>query len=369
LPISGDAPHPGGATLLLAAAAPTVTLARDTTPEPRSWARDIDQALTLPKWLGAFVRDDAHAAAARKLPMIRGLAIPAQASEDRNREPAGDGEPFQDPLDAGHRRVGGGARSGDGPRVRAAPASGPGRDGEPKTDRMAAVGAVDTIDPFARTSDELIDALPRKTAGRRRPRPPPTRVRADLRRGKVTLFLGRADALCRQRAYLPEGVRCLLDLRHVMEQLWKAAWCLCDEKTQKAQAEQWVEDRPRRLLDGEVGGVSGGRRRTLTTRPFRGSRRTTMRAVIGEFDRNRSRMRDDASLAAGDPIGRGVIAGASRHLVKDRLERAGRRGPPDGTQAMRDLRATSLNGAWEAFWASPGEQEDDRLDGKLRPIG
>jgi hypothetical protein len=38
-----------------------------------------------------------------------------------------------------------------------------------------------------------------------------------------------------------------------MGRLWKVAWCLFDEKKQKAQAEQWVEDRLRMLLDGKVG--------------------------------------------------------------------------------------------------------------------
>ena len=59
----------------------------------------------------------------------------------------------------------------------------------------------------------------------------------------------------RQREYLPEDVTCILDLLHVMERLWKVAWCLFEETTQKAEAERWVE----------IGGVlpalarSGGR--------------------------------------------------------------------------------------------------------------
>ena len=256
---------------------------------------------------------------------------------------------------------------------------------------MAAVGAVYTIEPFVRTTDEVIDELQRKKAGKRRPRPQHKRVRADLLLGKVTLFLWLADELCRrnpegtkpvvflsdgeralhdrQREYLPEGVTCILDLLHVMERLWKVAWCLFEEKTQKAQAERWVEDRLRMLLDGKVGLVIGGLRQTLTKRKLRGSRRKTVREVIDYFDRNRGRMRYDEYLAAGYPIGSGVIEGACRHLVKDRLERAGMRWHPDGAQAMLDLRATYLNGEWEAFWSYHVEQEDDRLYGKLRQIG
>ena len=45
-------------------------------------------------------------------------------------------------------------------------------------------------------------------------------------------------------------------------------------------------------------------------------------------------MKYDEYLAAGYPIGSGVVEGACRHLVKDRMERAGMRWHPDGAQAM-----------------------------------
>jgi hypothetical protein len=368
----------------------------------------------LQKWLGAFVIDDAHAEAIRKLGMILGISIPVKASEDLNREQAGDVEPFQDhlpvpepsqegelvvvtadckgvPLIRSALAAAGSEEEAQGTATSSGPHHRRGKGEKANKKRMAAVGAVYTIERFARTTDEVINELQRQTAGKRRPRPQHKRVRADLLLGKVTLFLWLADELCRrnpagtrpvvflsdgeralhdrQREYLPEGVTCILDLLHVMERLWKAAWCLFEEKTQKVQAERWVEDRLRMLLDGKVGLVIGGLRQTLTKRKLKGSRRKTMREVIGYFDRNRSRMRYDQYLAAGYPIGSGVIEGACRHLVKDRLERAGMRWHPDGAQAMLDLRATYLNGEWEAFWLYHVEREDDRLYGKLRQNG
>lgn len=391
--------------------------------EDRLDAAPLDARLHLPRrqysyllqqWLGAFVIDDAHVEAVRKLQMILGTTISVKASEDLNREQASDVELFQDSLPVPEPSQEGAivvvtADCKGVPLIRSAltaaeseeeaqdtpPSSGPhhrrGKGEKANKKRMAAVGAVYTIDPFVRTTDEVIDELQRKKARRRRPRPQHKRVRADLLLGKVTLFLWLADELSRrnpegakpvvflsdgeralhdrQREYLPEGVTCILDLLHVMERLWKAAWCLFDEKTQKAQAERWVEDRLRMLLDGKVGLVIGGLRQTLTKRQLRGSRRKTMREVINYFDGNRNRMRYDEYLAAGYPIGSGVIEGACRHLVKDRLERAGMRWHPDGAQAMLDLRATYLNGEWEAFWSYHVEQEGDRLYGKFRQIG
>ena len=360
----------------------------------------------LQKWLGAFVIDDAHAEAVKKLRTILGLSIPVKASEDLNREQASDVELFQDslPVPAPTREgplVVVTADCKGVPLVRSAVADaeeeagmqeataqssphhrrGTGEKAYPK--RMAAVGAVYPIEPFVRSTDEVIDELQRKRAARRRPGPQHKRVRADLLLGKVSLFLWLADELCRrnpqgtkpvvflsdgeralhdrQGEYLPENVTCIRDLLHVMERLWKVAWCLFAEGTQKAPAERWVEDRLRMLLDGKVGFVIGGLRQTLTKRKLRGSRRKGVREIIGSFDRNRCRMRYDEYLAAGYPIGSGVIEGACRHLVKDRLERAGMRWIPGGAQAMLDLRATYLNKEGDAFWDYHVEQEDNRL--------
>jgi hypothetical protein len=391
--------------------------------QDRLEAAPLDAQLHLPRrqysyllqqWLGAFVIDDAHAEAVKKLQTILGLTIPVKASEDLNREQASDVEPFQDSLPVPEPSQEGSivvvsADCKGVPLVRSALANAEEEPGRPDTTvqpsphhrrgkgekankkRMVAVGAVYTIEPFVRTTNEVINELQRKKAARRRPHPQHKRVRADLLLGKVSLFLWLADELCRrnpegtkpvvflsdgeralhdrQGEYLPEGVTCILDLLHVMERLWKVAWCLFEEGTQKAQAEQWVEDRLRMLLDGKVGYVIGGLRQTLTKRNLKGTRRKTMREVIGYFDGNRSRMRYDEYLAAGYPIGSGVIEGACRHLVKDRLERAGMRWTPDGAQAMLNLRATYLNEEWEAFWSYHVEQEDDRLYRKLRKTG
>jgi hypothetical protein len=84
------------------------------------------------------------------------------------------------------------------------------------------------------------------------------------------------------------------------------------------------------------------------------------------LQRNRDQMKYDLYLAKGYPIGSGVVEGACRHLVKDRLERTGMRWRPEGAQAMLELRATYLNEDWESFWAYHVEQEDERLYRQFR---
>jgi len=60
-------------------------------------------------------------------------------------------------------------------------------------------------------------------------------------------------------------------------------------------------------------------------------------------------MRYDVCLSRGYPIGSGVVEGACRHVVKDRMEGMGMRWCIPGAQAMLHLRAIHLNGDWEAF--------------------
>jgi hypothetical protein len=369
----------------------------------------------LQRWLGAFVVDDAHAEAIRKLGTILGLEIAVKASEDLNREQASDVEVFQDNLPVpvpeteapllvvtadckgvplvrkAVQRIeessessssGGDARSSGHRRAKGEKAN---------KKQMAAVGAVYTIKPFVRTADDVIEEVTRKEARQRRPRPQNKRVRADLLVGKVSLFLWLAQETIRrnprgskpviflsdgeralqdrQSEYLPENTICILDLFHVLERLWKVAWCFFDERTQKREAHQWVEVRLKRLLEGGVASVIRGIRYQATQHELRGQRRKTVKEATDYFERNRDRMKYDEYLAAGYPIGSGVVEGACRHLVKDRMERSGMRWLPSGAQAMLDLRATYLNGEWNDFWKFHVEREDERLYGRIRSAG
>src|SRR5947209_9500988 len=361
----------------------------------------------LQKWLGSFVVDDAHAAAIQKLRTILGLEITVKASEDLNREQASDVEVFQNHLPVPDAATEAPllvvtADCKGVPLVRKAlppeketeaplPALAHPRRGKGEkanTKKMAAVGAVYTIEPFVRTADDVIDEVMRKKARERRPRPENKRVRAELLVGKVALFLWLADEVIRrnpvgskpviflsdgeralhdrQGEYLPEDTVCILDLFHVMERLWKVAWCLFEEKAQKREAHQWVEERLKRLLEGKVDAVIRGMRYQATQRGLKGQKRKTVEDAAEYLEGNRDRMKYDEYLASGYPIGSGVVEGACRHLVKDRMERTGMRWLPSGAQAMLDLRATYLNGEWDPFWKFHVTQEDQRLYGKIR---
>jgi hypothetical protein len=257
--------------------------------------------------------------------------------------------------------------------------------------QMACVGAVYSIEPFVRTADDILDEVIRHEKAEARPEPAHKHVWAEMSRDIEGEPLNAKDAIfCAlfedlnlrnaghdrpvvclmdgeralweaQRVYFPEAVG-ILDLFHVSERLWTAAHCFHAEGSDEA--EEFVAERLRGLLEGRVGYVIGGLRQRLTKHQLTGSRGKTLNSVITYLENNREHMRYDNYLKAGYPIGSGVAEGACRHLVKDRMEQTGMRWTVSGAQAMLHLRATYLNDQWEDFIEDRIEREQIRLYGK-----
>jgi hypothetical protein len=257
--------------------------------------------------------------------------------------------------------------------------------------QMACVGAVYSIKPFVRTADDILDEVIRHEKTKDRPEPAHKHVWAEMSRDVEGEPLNAKDAIfCAlfqdlnlrnaghdrpvvclmdgeralweaQRVYFPEAVG-ILDLFHVMERLWTAAHCFHAEGSDEA--EEFVADRLRGLLEGRVGRVIGGLRQRSTKHRLSGSRRKTLNSVITYLKNNRDQMGYDVYLKAGYPIGSGVAEGACRHLVKDRMEQTGMRWTVTGAQAMLHLRATYLNDQWDEFIEDRIEREQIRLYGK-----
>ena len=66
------------------------------------------------------------------------------------------------------------------------------------------------------------------------------------------------------------------------------------------------------------------------------------------------------ALAEGWPIATGVIEGACRHLVADRMGITGARWSLEGAQAILWLRAIRANGDLDAYWNWHIQQEHQR---------
>ena len=151
----------------------------------------------------------------------------------------------------------------------------------------------------------------------------------------------------------------ILDLLHVLEKLWKAAYVFHAEGS--LEADLWVLNRTLRILFGEVGQVVKGIRQSITKRELSGAKRKTLEGVAGYLYRNRSRMRYDEYLANGWPIASGPVEGACKNLIKDRMERSGMRWTEAMAEAIVQLRAIYLSGDFDRYWEFHIAQDQKRL--------
>ena len=260
---------------------------------------------------------------------------------------------------------------------------------------MATVAAVYTITPWIRTPEEIVRELqPTHAVASARPRPEAKRVWASLARPPaavidhafeeaarrdpqrtkqwVALVDGAPTPLALVDAAAAEyGVTlCLvLDLIHVLQYLWKAAWAL--HPAGAPDAEPWVTARLEQLLRGRSQHVAAGIRRSATWRHLTEEQRAPVDQCANYLLKYADFLHYDAYLAAGFPIATGVIEGACRHLVKDRMELTGARWSLQGAEAVLRLRSLWVSGDFEAYWRFHLEQEQQRnhttpyADGKV----
>jgi hypothetical protein len=242
--------------------------------------------------------------------------------------------------------------------------------------RMACVGGVYSVVPFRRSIDDILDEILRKKKQAKRPKPKNKRLRAVLTReldgqevkGKDVIFAWLAEEVRQrnpqerrtvvaimdgenklrdlQEATIPGAVG-ILDIWHVTERLWKVAYIFHAEGSDEAQA--FVGIYLRKILEGKVGHVIGGLRQKATKLGVSKPKRQRMEEHLGYFHAKRAYMKYDEYLAKGYPIGSGVVEGACRHLVKDRMELTGMRWEVEGAQAVLSLRAIKLNDDWSTF--------------------
>ena len=177
----------------------------------------------------------------------------------------------------------------------------------------------------------------------------------------VHLCDGQASLETDRHTYLPEDAHTLdiLDLMHVLPRVWEAAHVFHGEAS--AEASAFVRHDLTRILRGEIGSVITQWRRKGTQQRLTGAKKKNLRALCAFLEKNKHRMRYDEYLRLGCPVATGVIEGACRHVIKDRMERAGMRWKIPGAQAMLDLRTIRTNGDWTAFQDFRIALENERL--------
>jgi hypothetical protein len=247
--------------------------------------------------------------------------------------------------------------------------------------RMATVISVYEVDPYPRTPEQILDPEQPPAAKRPRPQHKRTWARVEARQGAVIeqAFLEalRRDPHQQMRwVVLTDGQEDLLrqvaaaatrykidivvvqDFVHVLEYLWQAAYALHPQDAETREA--WVMDRASAVLQGKAKDVAVGLRRAATRQQLSQRARQPVDKAADYLDNNRQRLQYDDALANGLPIATGVIEGACRHLVKDRMDITGARWGLARAEAILKLRSLKISGDLPAYLAFHFEQEHTR---------
>jgi len=139
----------------------------------------------------------------------------------------------------------------------------------------------------------------------------------------------------------------VVDIIHVIEYLWSAGRVFYPQGGRAL--EDWVNHRLGEILKGKAGYVAGGMRRSATKRQLEGQTRQPVDKCAGYLLNHLPHLRYDRYLAQGLPIATGVIEGACRHLVKDRMEVTGARWSLTGAEAILSLRALRASRGFEEY--------------------
>jgi hypothetical protein len=154
-------------------------------------------------------------------------------------------------------------------------------------------------------------------------------------------------------------VTILIDFIHVLEYLWSAAWCFHHEGDPAA--EDWVHEKALAVLTGHAGLVAAAIRRKATCRKLDPAARAKADTCANYLHRKRRYLDYPTALTAGWPIATGIIEGACRHIVHDRMDVTGARWGLTGAEAILKLRAIRANGDWTDYWHYHLTQERRRV--------
>jgi hypothetical protein len=264
------------------------------------------------------------------------------------------------------------------------------RKGRRSDKRMAVVTAVWEQEPHVRTAHDVLERLGRDPEGRKRrprshkaPRPQNKRVAASLTKtyaeGVAEMFdeaqrrnpdgerrnVVLVDGDEKQIAYVETEARArqmdvtvVLDVIHVIHYLWTIALPLCGGA--RTEADAWVSHILLQLLTRHPCDVVSTIRQTATNRRLSGADREAVDDAVEYLRKNSARIHYARFLSEALPIATGVIEGACRHLVQDRMGITGARWGLRVAEAVLKLRAVRASDDWEEYWRFHMAREHDR---------
>ena len=170
------------------------------------------------------------------------------------------------------------------------------------------------------------------------------------------------EAITAQAGARGVEVTILVDYLHVAGYVWDAAKALfcTDTVAGMTLARTWVHERSRMILHGRALEVADRIRARVRDSKLTAAQRKSALQAATYLTNKAPHLDYPTALARGWPIATGVIEGACRHLVQDRMDITGARWGLDTAQAVLTLRAIATTGDLARYWRYHQQQEHHR---------
>ncbi len=161
-----------------------------------------------------------------------------------------------------------------------------------------------------------------------------------------------------------------LDIIHVVEKLWKIRRVYYGQRAEET--EKQVEEMKALLYEGRVEELLSrlrGMEQQLSKRAERDkNKRVVLSAVINYQEPRLDMMSYKDYIEEDLPIASGIVEGAARYVVGERMDCSGMRWIPEHAEALLHLRCVELNGDWDKFfeWSYKRWRDELRKEEKVQ---
>jgi hypothetical protein len=143
-----------------------------------------------------------------------------------------------------------------------------------------------------------------------------------------------------------------LDIRHLEEKIWKIGHLFHQEGSDELV--QWVAEKVELLYTGQEFVLVSELKKLKQSLSSRAKRDENKREGVNsliKYMESRLNMMSYQNLIAEDlPIASGIVEGAARYVIGERMDCSGMRWIPERAEALLRLRCIELNGDWDHFF-------------------
>jgi hypothetical protein len=150
-----------------------------------------------------------------------------------------------------------------------------------------------------------------------------------------------------------------LDIRHAQERLWRVGRLLHAEGSAALAA--WVEPLSEQLYEGQAAQVVQQLQRLTFVGPGSKQKRKVQQESVGYLQKRLGMMHYQEWRQQDLVLASGVVEGAVRHVIGERLDQSGMRWLVERGESLLLLRCIEVNGDWDAFFRWSEQQRQAQL--------